>query len=204
MGRRRVNGLGRARGRGGGGERSRRALALAVLALLSLGLVAGAGVPAFSQETDPPPDTTLPPDTTVPPDTTIPRDPSTTEPSTTTTTTPGAPPKLDPGEALQPRPEFASLSARQRALVAQVQRATDDYALRRFAQVDLAHQLQDAKDVLDQTRLVEAYAVTREVVSLAETSAEHDVIPRSARKGRARARFVHDQLDEFRALRRGL
>ena len=216
---------GHAHGRTGGRGRSRRALAAGVLALLSLVLVASAGVPAIAQEdppttTEPPPDTTLPPETTLPPDTTlppettiptdplpettVPTDPTTTEPSTTTTTEPGAPPKLDPGEALQPRPEFGSLSGYQLGLVAKLQRATDDYALRRFAQVELAHQLVAAKEVLDQTRLVESFAVTREVVSLAETSATHDDPPRAAKKGRARAAFVDEQLDDIRALRRDL
>ena len=102
---------------------------------------------------------------------------STTEPDpgTTTTTAPGAAaPKLDPIEALQPRPEFGTLSSHQRALVEQLQRATDAYVLRRFGWVELARQVQAAKDLVDQTGAVEQMAVTNEILGLAEAGTSGD------------------------------
>ena len=191
-------------------------------------LVALAGLPALADDTDPPtttepaPETTTPPDTTPttdpPPETTVPTDPTTTvpgeptttvpgdttttAPDTTTTTAPRALPKLDAGEALQARPEFASLSSHQLALVDQVQHATDAYALRRFAQDDLVRQWQAAKDVLDQARFVESAAVTREIVGLVEAGLSADDTLRVTAHRRARSATLDRRLDTFRAVRR--
>ena len=179
--------------------------------------------------TEPAPDTTT---TTVPaPDTT-----TTTVPGTDTTTT-TAPPsdstttstppsttvpldlsalaalagKLDPGEPLEAQPQFASLSDHQRALVQSLQTATDSYALRRFALVDLSHQVAVAKDALKDARAAENAAVMRQIFGLAEAApaADDGTVPAVTVKD-PRARILaaiavpDDQLGEFRALKRRL
>jgi murein DD-endopeptidase MepM/ murein hydrolase activator NlpD len=115
---------------------------------------------------------------------------TTTEPATepTTTTLPSAtdlltefgtrPGNLAPAEALVPRPEFGALTDYQRALVQQLQTATDGYALRRFAVFDIAHEVATAKDVLALARAAENAAARREVFGLADaTNSCDDVAP---------------------------
>jgi murein DD-endopeptidase MepM/ murein hydrolase activator NlpD len=191
-------------------KRARRvsALVVAMLAVVSFALAA---LPARAQTdptdptttTQPAPDTTTttlpPPDTTTtepPPDTTttLPGDTTTTVPGDTTTTEPVSEPttttlplaaagKLDPDEALVPRPEFGALSSRQRALVQELQTATDAYALRRFALVDLTNKLAAARDALKEARASENDAVENEIMGLAEVSGtDHDLTTSAFRK----------------------
>jgi murein DD-endopeptidase MepM/ murein hydrolase activator NlpD len=179
--------------------------------------------------TEPAPDTTT---TTVPePDTTTTTVPGT---DTTTTTTPASdstttstPPgttvpldlsalaalagKLEPGEPLESPPEFASLTDHQRAMVQTLQTATDSYALRRFALIDLSHQLAGAKDALKDARAAENAAVKREIFGLAEAapSVGDDTAPAVTVRDtgvRALAAFAvpDDQLGGFHALERRL
>jgi murein DD-endopeptidase MepM/ murein hydrolase activator NlpD len=95
------------------------------------------------------------------------------------------------------------LSARQRALVEQLQRATDAYALRRFAQVDLLHQLLPAKDALAQARVAERTAVGNEVLGLAEAGLAQTDTPRATTR-RKRAAVLDRRLDAFHDERRAL
>jgi murein DD-endopeptidase MepM/ murein hydrolase activator NlpD len=184
-----------------GPRRVRRSSALIVAMLAVVSFALGA-LPARAQTTDtteppttttaPPPDPTtttapapdptttteVPPDTTVPDTTTsLPSDTTTSEPAPdpTTTTAPLADAgKLEPDEALVPRPEFGALSAHQRALVQQLQTATDAYALRRFAVVDLGVKLAAARDALKEARAAENDAVGHEIIGLAEASGAED------------------------------
>jgi murein DD-endopeptidase MepM/ murein hydrolase activator NlpD len=213
---------------------SRRVSALvAVIVLVAVMPVAAAASPAFAQEgdpttttapapdptttTEPAPDTTttLPPDTTTPPDTapdtttTLPPDgTTTTAPSSTTTTDPGAAPaQLDPGEALVPRPEFGSLTAHQRALVQQLQDASDEYARRRGALVDLGPMLSAANDALQQARAAEEVAVTHEVLGFAAAAVDANDTARQDHRAhalghrRSKARTIDQRVTAFDALR---
>jgi murein DD-endopeptidase MepM/ murein hydrolase activator NlpD len=211
-------------------------LSLSFVALSGLPALGQESDPTTTTEpaTDPPTTTEPAPDTTttVPePDTT-----TTTVPGTDTTTT-TAPPsdstttstppsttvpldlsalaalagKLDPGEPLTSRPQFASLSDHQRAMVQALQTATDTYALRRFALVDLARQVAAAKDALKDARAAENATVMREIFGLAEAApaADDGTVPAVTVKD-ASARILSafavpdDQLSAFRALKRHL
>jgi murein DD-endopeptidase MepM/ murein hydrolase activator NlpD len=142
-------------------------------------------------EPDPPATTVPEPDpttTTLPPDpttTTLPADPSTTtQPAPDPTATLPPPPDLtlpanlfdfarveadlSADEALECHPEFASLNPGQRALVDELQRATDAYAVRRFPLDELGRRVAASKDVLTQARAVENVAVNRELFGPAE------------------------------------
>ncbi len=155
----------------------RRVLSLiALVSVLCLSAVALFGLPAPAQvtetttTTEPAPETT--PTTEPAPDTTTTTEPATTtttEPDATTTTIPTDPEAdagtLDPDEALVPQPEFAALTGHQRAMVQALQTATDTYALRRVALVDLAHQVATAKDALKGARAREKSAIMREIFS---------------------------------------
>ena len=211
-------------------------LAAASIALLTLREhSAGAQVSDPTPTTDPPadpPTTTEPPPTDPPPTTEAPpTDPSTTEPPTDTTepseTSTSEPPSttapadpdditklagtLDPSEALVPRPEFGSLSSRQRALVQELQTATDAYALRRFALVDLGREVAAADQALRAAQAVERAAMERELFGLTDAANfRRDVIaptvsvlapPKPARDRRAPS---DDRLTAFRAVSRHL
>jgi murein DD-endopeptidase MepM/ murein hydrolase activator NlpD len=162
---------------------------IAVLSVLCLAIVALPGRRASAQATEtttttePAPDTTTTtepaPDTTTTtepaPDTSttiaLPSDPTTTSPPSTMTVPTGpevVAGTLLPAEALASRPEFAALTDHQRALVQDLQTATDVYALRRFGLLDLAHQVDAAKDVLKEARTGENAAVKRELFGLAK------------------------------------
>jgi murein DD-endopeptidase MepM/ murein hydrolase activator NlpD len=194
------------------GPRSRRVMALAAaVAAVSLAIAALPGLPALAGVTEPPPEPTTttepPPEPTtttepVPAPTTttepVPEPTTTTEPGpdTTTTSTPsnGTWPEaqagtLDPGEALVPRPEFGSLTGHQRALVQDLQTATDVYALRRFALVDLARQVTVSKGVLDQASVAENAAVMREVFGPSDTARSRrlEADRKNARRARVQA-----------------
>jgi murein DD-endopeptidase MepM/ murein hydrolase activator NlpD len=189
--------------------------------------------PTTGPPPDPPPE---PPSTTAPPPdppstTAPPPDPSTTEPPTDTTeppetstsippstTSPGDPPDLsklagtlDPSEALVPRPEFGTLSSRQRALVQQLQTATDAYALRRFALVDIGRTVADAERALRDAQAVERAAVERELFGLADaanfrrdiTAPAVSVLAAPA-PARTRRTPADERLTAFRAVRRHL
>ena len=209
--------------------RSRRLTALlAGLCTASLAVAALSDVSALAQETDPTTTTEPAPDpttTTEPaPDPTTTTEPAadpttttepasdsttTTEPTSSTTTAPTAPEAragtLDPGEALVSRPEFAALTGHQRALVQELQTATDTYALRRFAQVDLAGQVAAAKDVLAQAQAAENGAVTREILGLVVATQSDDdgtAVPGTGRPTRAAA--LDARVAAFRSLGRRL
>jgi murein DD-endopeptidase MepM/ murein hydrolase activator NlpD len=168
-------------------------------------------------DTTPPdaePPTTEPPSTTTPPPSTT---PETTTPGGTTATTgppsaagpptPAVPadvPRLDPAEPLTPRPEFASLSPRVRALIDALQRATDVYALRRFAWLELAPQVPTTQAALDEARTAEQLAVAREVVGLLTASDDESHLARQNTRHHTRRAGEHDRLDAFRAERRRL
>jgi murein DD-endopeptidase MepM/ murein hydrolase activator NlpD len=214
-----------------GRARWRRGAALVgiVLVLASV-VVAVSGIPALAQvvdpttTTEPPPDTTpdtTPPTTTPdttpptdPPDTTVPSDPTTEPPpstdpdssttTSTTTTQPDGTPPLAPGEALVPVSEFGALTAHQRALVDQIQRATDTFALHLYTEIDLAHRLTTAKDTLDAAVTVEREAATTEILRLAEASTSTADAPRAAAHGRSRNAAVDGRLHELRAAVRTL
>jgi murein DD-endopeptidase MepM/ murein hydrolase activator NlpD len=139
-----------------------------------------APAPDKTTTTAPPSDTTT---TTVPPSdsttttTAQPGSDSTTTSSTSTLQSPSDPAakagSLDPAEALVPQPEFAALSAHQRELVQEFETATDAYALRRIALVDLAHQVAAAEAVLQQAQADENAAVRRELSAVAEAVLFH-------------------------------
>jgi murein DD-endopeptidase MepM/ murein hydrolase activator NlpD len=163
--------------------------------------------PTTAPDTEPP--TTEPPSTTTP-ETTTPGGATTTtgpssSPDPTTTTVPGEVPRLDPSEPLTPRPEFASLSPRVRTLIDVLQRATDVYAIRRFAWLDLARQVPPAEAALAHARTAEQLAVAREVIGLVTASTDDDV--HAARRGngdRASRAAKRDRLNAFRAEKRRL
>jgi murein DD-endopeptidase MepM/ murein hydrolase activator NlpD len=131
-------------------------------------------VPETTTTTVPDTTTTTTPDTTT---TTTPDTTSTTSPDTTSTTLPAAseqpPGSLDPSEPLVARDEFGALSGHQRALVQDLQDATDTYAWRRFALLDLTRQVAAAKDVVARTRVVESVAMMREVLGVTEAAHFH-------------------------------
>jgi murein DD-endopeptidase MepM/ murein hydrolase activator NlpD len=155
---------------------------LATMALS--GPTALADDPGTTTTTEPAPDTTTTTapdttttapttDTTVPTtDTTSPAPDTTTTPPASTTTAPTGPApeagKLDPGEALDSRPEFAALTAHQRSLVQELQAATDTYALRRLALGDLARQVAAANDALEGARAAENRAIEHEFLGLTD------------------------------------
>ncbi|MET0628470.1 MAG: M23 family metallopeptidase [Acidimicrobiia bacterium] len=192
-------------------RRSRHVMVFAAaLSAVSLSIAAVPGLSAFAGVTEPPPEptTTTEPDP-VPTTTTEPApdpttttepapDPTTTTgvaPDTTTTSTPseGSGPEaqagtLDPGEALVPRPEFGYLSGHQRALVQDLQTATDVYAVRRFALVDLARQVTMAKGALDEASAAENAAVMREVFGPSDTARSRRL--EADRKNARRARVL--------------
>jgi murein DD-endopeptidase MepM/ murein hydrolase activator NlpD len=166
---------------------------VAALAAACVSVAAITSVPARAQDTEPttttePDTTTTVPETTT---TTVPDTTTTTTPDTTTTTTPDTtsttspdttsttlpaaseqpPGSLDPSEPLVARDEFGALSGHQRALVQDLQDATDTYAWRRFALLDLTRQVAAAKDVVARTRVVESVAMMREVLGV--TGAAH-------------------------------
>ena len=162
-------------------------------------------------EPDPTTTTTLPPDTTT---TTVPEpDPTTTTtlpaPGMTATTPPPDPttttdprtetPPLDPGETLECHPEFAALTGHQRGLVQELQTATDSYALRRFALVELTRQVAAAKDALWVARAAEIAAIERELSGLTQAMLDRDDVT---------AKSDDDELDDwvagFRAVKRPL
>jgi murein DD-endopeptidase MepM/ murein hydrolase activator NlpD len=181
-------------------------VSLAIGALSSLPALAGVTDPTDPPTTtEPAPDPTT---TTEPaPDPTTTTEPApdpttTTEPAPdpTTTTEPAPDPtaapaprtpadpevaaeaqagRLQPSEALVPLPEFAALSGHQRALVQELQTASDLYALRRFALVDLIHQVATAKDALAAARTAENAALRREVLALAEATRVDDDVTAS-------------------------
>jgi murein DD-endopeptidase MepM/ murein hydrolase activator NlpD len=146
-----------------------------------MALVGGVAPPALAADAPDDPTTTTVPEPETPTTTTLPTDPTTTtlpapEPPTTTTLPPpdiALPPSvfdfarveadLSPDEALECHPEFASLSARDRAMLDELQRATDAYAVLRFPLVELGRRVAAAKDVLNQARAVENLAVNREL-----------------------------------------
>jgi murein DD-endopeptidase MepM/ murein hydrolase activator NlpD len=116
---------------------------------------------------DPPTNTTAP--STVP--TTAPSSPS---PLPSTPTTPPTPPPptipanpngersaLSPDQTLVAQTEFATLTDGQRALLRQLQIAKDTLAIRRFALVTLARQVNDARVRLDAARASESVARAR-------------------------------------------
>jgi murein DD-endopeptidase MepM/ murein hydrolase activator NlpD len=199
---------------------------LGTLFLVSLSIAAVSGVPAGAQTTDTtttvPPDTTTtqpPPTTTtttVPPATTTtqpPSDTTTTLPPDTTTTSPTTtvppntgpePGKLYPGEALVPEPEFGALTEHQRALVDELQTATDAYALNRFGQFALAHELAAAKDALKQAQAAENAVVKHEIVSLANALSESNRPTQAAARRLPRRAAVDARVAAFRALSRRL
>ncbi len=150
-------------------------------------------------EPDPTSTTAPEPDPT---STTVPDPTSTTLPDTTTTTVPepGVTPlpidltfppmtfdfapvedDLSPDEEIECHPEFATLTASQRAMLDELQRATDDYAVRRFPLVELRRRVAAAKAVLEQAQAVENLAVNRELFGpahavLAPSSTAPDVL----------------------------
>jgi murein DD-endopeptidase MepM/ murein hydrolase activator NlpD len=184
------------------GGRSRRVMAFAVvLSVLSPAMAALSSLPALAGVTDPTTTTEPAPDPTT---TTEPAlDPTTTTepaPDPTTTTEPAPDPttapaagspadpeaqaeaqagRLEPAEMLVPLPEFGALSAHQRALVQELQTASDLYALRRFALVDLIHQAATAKDALTAARAAENVALRREVIALADATHAADDVTRA-------------------------
>jgi murein DD-endopeptidase MepM/ murein hydrolase activator NlpD len=168
---------------------------VAALAAACVSVAAITSVPARAQDTEPttttePDTTTTVPETTT---TTVPDTTTTTTPDTTTTTTPDTtsttspdttsttlpaaseqpPGSLDPSEPLVARDEFGALSGHQRALVQDLQDATDTYAWRRFALLDLTRQVAAAKDVVARTRVVESVAMMREVLGVTEAAHFH-------------------------------
>jgi murein DD-endopeptidase MepM/ murein hydrolase activator NlpD len=168
---------------------------VAALAAACVSVAAITSVPARAQDTEPttttePDTTTTVPETTT---TTVPDTTTTTTPDTTTTTTPDTtsttspdttsttlpaaseqpPGSLDPSEPLVARDEFGALSGHQRALVQDLQDATDTYAWRRFALLDLTRQVAVAKDVVARTRVVESVAMMREVLGVTEAAHFH-------------------------------
>jgi murein DD-endopeptidase MepM/ murein hydrolase activator NlpD len=168
---------------------------VAALAAACVSVAAITSVPARAQDTEPttttePDTTTTVPETTT---TTVPDTTTTTTPDTTTTTTPDTtsttspdttsttlpaaseqpPGSLDPSEPLVARDEFGALSGHQRALVQDLQDATDTYAWRRFALLDLTRQVAAAKDVVARTRVVEGVAMMREVLGVTEAAHFH-------------------------------
>lgn len=180
----------------GSGRRSRPVrVFVAALAAACVSVAAITSVPARAQDTEPttttePDTTTTVPETTT---TTVPDTTTTTTPDTTTTTTPDTtsttspdttsttlpaaseqpPGSLDPSEPLVARDEFGALSGHQRALVQDLQDATDTYAWRRFALLDLTRQVAVAKDVVARTRVVESVAMMREVLGVTEAAHFH-------------------------------
>jgi murein DD-endopeptidase MepM/ murein hydrolase activator NlpD len=159
------------------------AVALPIAGLADLAAGAEVGEPTTTTEPAPEPTTTTEPvpdptSTTEPaPDPT-----STTEPAPDPTSSTEPPPEgidpqdeagtLEPGEALVRVPEFAALSSYQRALVGDLQTATDAYALRRFALVDIVRQAASDELALAAALEAEGRAVMRELVAPVEASSE--------------------------------
>lgn len=194
-----------------------------VVALAAPTVVAALGLPARAADPDPTTTTEPAPDTTTP-DTTTPTPPATTVPDTTVTTAPSSPtsaspaptttgspagtttpgpggPPLLPAELLRPVPEFASLSAHQRALVDAVQRATDAYAVHRYAQVLLLRRSVAAEHELDTARDAERSAAGREAVDLTAAVTSDGSSPRRHRRQMPRRVVIHDRLDELHTIR---
>ena len=164
---------------GGTNERGRRGRLAALIAAVCLGslvIVALPDGPALVTSAVADTTTTLPPDTTT---TTAPATTTTTAPAadtttttappdTTTTTIPAAPgidfSKLVPGEPLPPQQAFIYVTDSQRALLQQLQTASDILAVRHFALVGLARQLIIAKDHLKAARDREQLAVTAAIL----------------------------------------
>jgi murein DD-endopeptidase MepM/ murein hydrolase activator NlpD len=170
---------------GGRGRSGRFAALIAAVCVASLVIVALADSPvvgtsavADTTTTTTPPDTTTttPPDTTTtttPPDTTTTTPPDTTTTtapaSDTTTTTIPAPPGIDfskliPAEPLPPQQAFIYVTDSQRALLQQLQTASDILAVRHFALLGLARQLVIAKDHLKVARDREEVAVAAAIL----------------------------------------
>ena len=132
--------------------------------------------------------------------------PDTTAPEATTTTIPtvsDAPPgSLEPSEPLAARSEFGALTGHQRALVQDLQDATDTYAWRRFALAALAQQVAAAKETAARAQDVESTAIMREILGVAEAAnppSDVAAFRALARRLGADRRNAHHAAEEARA-----